>query len=39
MAVLIVGFIVRGRALLAPKHFRDQVYLVLLARQLGNRDR
>ncbi|HUL03979.1 MAG TPA: hypothetical protein VLV16_12195 [Gemmatimonadales bacterium] len=39
MAILIVGFVVRGRALLAPKHFRDQVYLVLLARQLGNRDR
>jgi cation:H+ antiporter len=39
MAILIVGFVLRGRALLAPKHFRDQVYLVMLAKQLGNRDR
>ena len=39
MAVLVVGFIVRGKALLAPKQMRDQVFLVLLARRLGSRDR
>jgi len=39
MAVLVVGFIVRGKALLAPKQMRDQVFLALLARRLGSRDR
>jgi len=39
MVVLVVGFIVRGKALLAPKQMRDQVFLALLARRLGSRDR
>ena len=39
MAILVVGYAVGGRALRAPKHFRDQIFLALMARRLGSRDR